>query len=175
MSETLKNGHDQKGPDQKNEGPLFTAHSIYVKDVSFEAPLSPKIFNEEWKPRIDFDLQMGTQTLSEAEGLYEVLLHITVTAKLGEELKEAEEKTAFLIEIQQAGIFGIKNIPAEPLKEVLGITCPTMLFPFAREAISNLATRGGFPQLILPPINFEAMYAHHLEESQKGKVEGKTN
>lgn len=162
MSETLSNGHDQK-----NEGPVFTAHSIYVKDVSFEAPHAPQVFNEEWKPKIDFDLQMGSSVLSEKEGVYEVMLHVTVTAKLGE---GEQEKSAFLIEVQQAGAFTIQNIPAEALKEVLATTCPTVLFPYARETISSLATRGGFPQLVLPPINFEAMYAHHLETASKGEA-----
>jgi len=157
MSETLANGHDKK-----NEGPIFTTHSIYLKDLSFEAPHAPQIFHEEWKPKIDFDLQMASQVLSESEGLYEVVLHVTVGAKLGE---KEQEKPAFVIDIQQAGAFTIKNIPEAALKEVLATTCPTMLFPFAREAVSNLATRGGFPQLILPPINFEAMYAHHLAQA----------
>jgi preprotein translocase subunit SecB len=159
MSEAFANGQDQK-----QEGPLFTAHSIYVKDISFEAPNSPTVFNQEWKPKIDFDLQMGSAVVSEEESIYEVTLQMTVTAKLGE---SEQEKPAFLIEVQQAGAFTIKNVPPETLKEVLATTCPTLLFPYARETVSSLAVRGGFPQLVLPPINFEAMYAHHLAQEKQ--------
>ncbi len=104
---------------------------------------------------------MGSQVLSEAESVYEVVLHITVTIKLGE---GEQEKPAFLIEIQQAGAFTVQNLSVEAVQHVLATTCATVLFPYARESISNLATRGGFPQLVLPPINFDAMYAHHLTE-----------
>ncbi len=140
--------------------PVFNVHSIYVKDLSFEAPHSPQIFNIEWKPKIDFDLQMGSQILSEPESIYEVVLHVTVTIKLGE---AAEEKPAFLIDIQQAGAFSVQNFTPEATQQLLATACATVLFPYAREAISNLATRGGFPQLVLPPINFDAMYEHHLK------------
>jgi len=151
------NGHTHT--DQQETAPLFNVHSIYLKDSSFEAPHSPQIFNEEWKPKIDFDLQTGSQVLSELEAIHEVVLRVTVTAKLGE---EGAEKAAFLIEIQQAGVFTVRNLAEEALKQVLATTCPTVLFPYARETISNLATRGGFPQLVLPPINFDAMYEHHM-------------
>jgi preprotein translocase subunit SecB len=162
---TKGNGHDEK-----EQVPSFNVHSIYLKDLSFEAPHSPTVFHEEWKPKIDFDLQMGSQVLSEEEGIYEVVLHVTVTIKLGE---GEQEKPAFLIDIQQAGAFSVHNLPKETLKQVLATTCATMLFPYARETISSLATRGGFPQLILPPVNFDAMYAHHMNtqaEEQKERV-----
>ena len=148
------------GQDPNSTGPVFNVHRIYTKDVSFEAPHSPGIFNVKWEPKVDFDLQMGSSVLSEAESLYEVVLHLTVTIKLGE---GQEEKSAFLIEVQQAGAFTVKNLPEDDIKLVLATTSAAILFPYANEAISNLAMRGGFPQLILPPINFEAMYAHHLE------------
>lgn len=152
-------------------GPAFNVHSIYLKDLSFEAPNSPEIFNKDWKPKIDFDLQMGSQVLSETEGLYEVVLHITVTIKIGE---GTEEKPAFLIDIQQAGAFTIQNLPEEVVKQVLATTCSTVLFPYAREAISNLATRGAFPQLVLPPINFDAMYAQHMTKQNETATEGES-
>lgn len=154
------NGQDLHDPKAATTTPVFNVHSIYVKDASFEAPHSPQIFNTEWKPKIDFDLQMGSQILSEPESIYEVVLHVTVTIKLGE---AAEEKAAFLIDIQQAGAFSLQNFTPEATQQVLATTCAAVLFPYAREAVSNLATRGGFPQLVLPPINFEAMYEHHLK------------
>jgi len=146
------------GNDFHPQDPTFNVHSVYLKDLSFEAPHSPQVFQEEWKPKIDFDLQMGSVVLSEADSIYEVVLSVTVTAKLGE---EKNEKTPFLIEVKQAGVFTVKNFSAEQLKQILATTCPTVLFPYVREAISSLATKGGFPQLILPPLNFDAMYAQH--------------
>lgn len=157
------NGHDSH--DQKEAtAPVFNVHSLYVKDVSFEAPHSPQIFNTEWKPKIDFDLQMGSQILSEPESIYEVVLHATVSIKLGE---AAEEKPAFLIDIKQAGAFTIQNFTLEATQQLLATTCATILFPYAREVVSSLATRGGFPQLVLPPVNFDAMYEQHLETRDK--------
>lgn len=144
--------------------PLFNVHSIYLKDASFEAPEVPLIFNEEWKPKVDFDMQMGSKLLAAADNIYEVVLHITVTVKLGEGQKE---KLAFLVEIQQAGAFTVRNLQPEEQARVLATTCAAVLFPFARENLASLATRGGFPQLLLPPINFDVMYAHHLAQVAK--------
>jgi len=166
---TMNNSTRANGHDEKELAPAFNVHSIYLKDLSFEAPHSPAVFNEEWKPKIDFDLQMGSQVLSQEEGVYEVVLHVTVTIKLGE---GDEEKAAFLIDIQQAGAFSVRNLSEETVKQVLATTCSTVLFPYARETISNLATRGGFPQLILPPINFDAMYAHHVNTQTEEQREG---
>ncbi len=172
MSNTQHNSMKANGHDEKEIAPSFNVHSIYLKDLSFEAPHSPAVFNEEWKPKIDFDLQMGTQVLSQEEGIYEVVLHVTVTIKLGE---GEQEKAAFLIDIQQAGAFTVRNLPEETVKQVLATTCATVLFPYARETISSLATRGGFPQLVLPPINFDAMYAHHMTaQSEEQQREGAT-
>lgn len=147
------NGHDSQPTDV-----VFNVHSVYLKDLSFEAPHTPEIFNEEWKPKIDFDLQMQSKMLSESEFIYEVVLHVTVTIKLGE---GEQEKSALLIDLQQAGAFTIRNVPEAAVQQILATACSNVLFPYARETISNLATRGGFPQLVLPPINFDAMYAHH--------------
>jgi preprotein translocase subunit SecB len=139
---------------------VFSIHNIYIKDVSFESPNAPTIFRTQWQPKVDLDLQMSSQDLG--EHLYEVVIHLTLGIKLA-----PEDQTAFLIELKQAGIFALQGLSAEQLERALSTTCPEILFPYAREAISNLAMRGGFPQLALPPINFEAMYLQHV--SQKGE------
>jgi len=154
------------GYDQSPAGPLFTVNTVYVKDISFESPSVPTIFNAEWQPKVDFDLQMAQTPLKdqngqEQEGLYEVVIHLTSTVKL------ADDTTAFLIEVQQAGIFVVQGFDSEATKHILSTACPTVLFPYARETVSNLVQRGGFPQLLLPPINFEAMYAQHLAQQQE--------
>jgi preprotein translocase subunit SecB len=138
--------------------PIFNVNVIYVKDLSFESPNVPAIFNSEWQPKVDFDLQMGSNIIDEKEGLHEVVVHLTVTVKL------KEESTGFLIDVKQAGIFVVKGFDSDTTKHILSTACPTVLFPFARETVSNLVQRGGFPQLVLPPINFDAMYAQHLAE-----------
>ena len=140
------------------EGPVFTIQRIYVKDVSFEAPHAPEIFREEWKPEVNVDLQTKTNRLEET--IFEVVLHLTVTVKM-------EEKTAFLVEVHQAGIFTLKGFSEDQLGHALGSMCPNILYPYARETISDIVIRGGFPQLLLAPVNFDALYLQHLEQ-QKG-------
>lgn len=150
----------------------FSVHNIYVKDVSFEAPNSPQIFTLEWNPKLEFDIQMGRMALE--DDLYEVTMAITVTVNItppkDTELKvdqKLENKTAFLVEIKQAGIFLLQGVDDEKqLDYILSTTAPTILFPYAREAVSSLVTKGGFPQLVIPPMNFEAMYQQHLEQQQ---------
>ncbi len=144
--------------DNTHEGPAFTIQRIYVKDVSFEAPHAPEIFREEWKPEVNVDLQTKTNRLEES--IYEVVLHLTVTVKMG-------EKVAFLIEVHQAGIFTLSKFPAEQLSHALGSMCPNILYPYARETISDIVVRGGFPQLLLAPVNFDALYLQHLEHQKK--------
>jgi preprotein translocase subunit SecB len=143
---------------------VFSIHNIYLKDVSFESPNAPAIFRTQWQPKVDLDLQMGSQDLG--DNLYEVVIHLTLGIKL------ENEQTAFLIELKQAGIFALQGLTAEQLERALSTTCPEILFPYAREAISNLAMRGGFPQLALPPINFEAMYLQHISQKEAGGTEG---
>lgn len=150
------NGHDQS-----SSGPIFTVNSVYIKDASFESPNVPKIFDADWQPKVDFDLQMAQDLIKEDEGLYEVVIHLTSTVKL------ADDTTAFLIEVKQAGIFTVQGFEGEAVKHILATACPTVLFPYARETVSNLVQRGGFPQLLLPPINFEAMYAQHLAQQKQ--------
>ncbi|MFC1748841.1 protein-export chaperone SecB [Pseudomonadota bacterium] len=137
----------------------FAIQKIYTKDISFETPNSPAIFTQtEWNP--DVNVQLNSATTSMEQNAHEVVLTVTVTAKLG-------DQTAYLAEVQQAGIFKIENFPAEQMGHVLGSFCPNILFPYVREAISDLVTRGGFPQMLLAPVNFDAIYAQHVQQQQK--------
>ena len=136
-------------------GPEFSILRIYLKDVSFKTPNSPEVFTQEFKPEIG--LQLNTAIKRIEEGLHEVVLNITVTAKQG-------EKTGFLVEVQQAGIFSLKGFDEAQKGTMLGAYCPNVLFPYAREEISALVTKGGFPPLLLAPINFDVMYAEKTAE-----------
>lgn len=133
----------------EQQQPVFAIEKIYVKDLSLEIPNAPNIFLERETPEIN--LQLGTKSQGIGEGLYEVLLTATVTAKI-------KDKNMFLVEAQQAGIFRIRNIPAGEIDPVLGIGCPNILFPYLREVVSDVVTRAGFPPVILNPVNFEAIY-----------------
>jgi preprotein translocase subunit SecB len=148
---------ETQGNTQAPEGPQFALQRIYVKDLSFETPNSPQIFLEQWKP--DINLNLNTQVQELGDDLFEVTLTITVTVK-------SNDKTAFLVEVQQAGVFLIRAVPKEQMGPLVGINCPNILFPYARETISDLATRGSFPQLLLQPINFEALYQQRLQQMQ---------
>lgn len=128
---------------------------VYLKDVSLETPNSPQIFSErQWQPAVNLQINSASAVLS--ENVHEVVLKLTVTAKLG-------DKTAYLVEIQQAGVFLLGGFPKEKLGPVLGAFCPNILFPFAREAIASLVSKGGFPPLLLNPVNFDALYLQHLQ------------
>ncbi|MFU8837657.1 MAG: protein-export chaperone SecB [Thiohalomonadaceae bacterium] len=140
------------------QGPQFAIQRIYIKDLSFEAPNTPAVFMENWEPQINVDLNSSADRLD--EGLYDVNLQITVTAKLG-------DKTAYLVEIKQAGIFAISGFPEQDLGGMLHSYCPNLLFPFAREAISSIISKASFPQMMLAPINFDALYAQHLQQQQQ--------
>lgn len=135
--------------EQQELQPVFSIEKIYVKDLSLEIPNAPAIFLEQEQPEIDMQLANGAQQLE--DGFFESSLTITVTAKLG-------DKTMFLCEVSQAGIFQIRNVPAEDIDPILGVACPNILFPYARETVSNLVGRAGFPPVLLSPINFEALY-----------------
>ena len=136
----------------------FSIQKIYVKDVSFESPNSPGVFTEgEWKP--DVNVQLNTEVKGNGNDLHEVILTVTVTAKQA-------DKTAFLVEVKQAGIFQLAGFEQEQLGGMLGAYCPETLFPYAREAISDLVTKGGFPQLLLSPVNFNALYMQHQQQQQ---------
>ncbi len=135
----------------------FALQRIYMKDLSFEAPLGAKAFTKQWQPQVQVDLNTNAERI-EGDN-FEVVLTITITAKLGEE-------TAFLIEVHQAGVFHIKGLEGEQLRRVLMIVCPNILFPYAREAIDSLASRGSFPPLALQPVNFEAVYLQSQQQQE---------
>lgn len=130
----------------------FFIQRFYVKDLSFEAPNTPEAFTKEWKPELNLDI--NTQSFALQDDNHEVVLFLTVTVK-------NKGKLAFLVEVKQAGIFTIKGFNDEELKHTLGSFCPSTLYPYAREVVTDVVTRGGFPQLILAPVNFEALYQQH--------------
>jgi preprotein translocase subunit SecB len=139
----------------------FGIEKLYVKDASIEVPNAPQIFTNRTAPQVSVELANSASKLD--DGVFEVSIKVTVTAKI-------EESTAFLVEVTQAGIFGIRGIPDENLEMILAITCPNILFPYAREAVSDMVTRAGFMPILLNPINFEALYAQQkMEESKSGK------
>jgi preprotein translocase subunit SecB len=136
----------------------FNIDKIFLKDASFESPNAPAVFTEgEWKPEINIQINSGNTSVG--NNLYEVVLTITATAK-------QKGKTAFLAEVKQAGLFTIKGFSADNLGGMLGAYCPEALFPFAREAIAELVGKGGFPHLLLAPVNFNALYTQHIQQKQ---------
>ena len=142
--------------DQKNESaPQFEIQRIYVKDLSFEAPNTPHTFSDEWKPEVSLNLETKSNRLQDTT--HEVVISITATVT-------TSKKTAFLIEVHLAGVFLISGVPSDQLHQMLGSFCPSILFPYAREVISDVVVRGGFPQLILAPVNFDSLYAQHMEK-----------
>ncbi len=141
---------------QTGNGQQFEILRIYLKDVSFETPNSPEVFRQEFKPEVNLQLNTTVQELD--EGLFEVVLNLTVTSKEG-------DKTGFLVEVQQAGIFRLTGFDEAQKSTMLGAYCPNTLYPFAREAVSDLVIKGGFPQLVLAPINFEALYQQRLQQA----------
>lgn len=140
-----------------NTNPVFEINRIYTKDLSFESPKSPSIFKQESKFSVDVTLDAKSATL---EGdFYEVTLAVTVTAK-----EDANKETAYIAEVKQSGIFTVKNFADDQKKQILASVCANILFPYAREAITNLIGRGGFPQLYLAPVNFDALYAQQQQQ-----------
>ena len=142
----------------EQEAPSFTIEKLYVKDLSLEVPNAPAIFLEQESPEVSIQLQTGVQNLG--DGAFDVTLTVTVTAKLG-------EKTVFLVEVGQAGIFRIRNVPEDNITPLLSVACPNILFPYAREVVSESATRAGFAPVLLQPVNFEALYAQRLQQEQE--------
>jgi len=153
-----------EGVDANVAQPQFTVEKIYLKDVSFEAPNAPQIFNEQGQPQLNMNLNQKVARL--ADGVYEVVLGVTLTCMMG-------EKTVYLSEVQQAGIFSLIGFDERTLDMMLGTYCPNVLFPYARQAISELISQGGFPPFYLQPINFEGLYAEGLRrraEQASGSV-----
>ena len=149
---------NQSKATQQGGNQQFAIQKIYIKDVSFESPNSPAMFTQEWQPEVNLDMNTNTQLLN--EGVYEVVLSLTATVKNA-------EQTAFLVEIQQAGIFTINGFAEKDMGHMLGSFCPNVLFPYAREAVSDLVTKGGYPPLILAPVNFDALYAQHMAQQEQ--------
>ncbi|WP_102505435.1 protein-export chaperone SecB [Salinivibrio kushneri] len=138
----------------------FAIQRVFLKDVSFEAPNSPEVFQQDWAPDVNLDLD--TQSRELGEGIYEVILRLTVTVK-------NQESNAFLCEVQQGGIFSVSGMESPQLAHCLGAFCPNILFPYARETISSLVVKGTFPQLNLAPVNFDALFMNYLQQ-QAGEV-----
>jgi preprotein translocase subunit SecB len=144
----------QPSPEQQNQ-PSFQIEKVYVKDLSLEIPHAPQVFVQQAQPQLE--VQIHTNAAQFAEGLYECIVTATVTAKAG-------DRTLFLAEAAQAGIFSVRNVPAQEIDPLLGIGCPTILFPYLRESISDLVTRGGFPPVLLNPVSFEALYMQRMQQ-----------
>ncbi|KFB69686.1 protein-export chaperone SecB [Candidatus Accumulibacter vicinus] len=149
---------EQETPAQDN--PVFAIEKLYIKDLSVEVPNAPQIFLEREAPKVSIQLQTNAQGIG--EGVFEVTLTTTVTSKI-------EEKTVFLVEVGQAGIFRIQNVPDENMEPLLSIACPNILFPYAREVVSDAVIRAGFPPVLLQPVNFEALYMSRLQQQEAAK------
>ncbi|MFA0812886.1 protein-export chaperone SecB [Microbulbifer epialgicus] len=153
MAEELNGAASAEAPQVQ-----FAMQRIYLKDLSFETPMGVEVFKKEWKPQVNQEL--NTKTAKVDEDLYEVALTLTITVKL-------ENDTAFLVEVKQAGLFGIKGLEGQQLAQALNTACPQILFPYAREVIDNAVVKGSFPALMLPPVNFDALFAQALNQAQK--------
>jgi preprotein translocase subunit SecB len=145
---------------QQQAQPFFNIEKIYIKDLSVEVPNAPQIFLEREQPQID--MQINTQSGPVEQDIYQTELTLTITAKI-------KDKTAFLVEVHQAGIFRIQNLPKEALEAALAIGCPNILFPYAREAVSSAVLSAGFPPLLLQPVNFELLYMQQQQAKQAGQ------
>jgi len=160
-------GDNGKKPDGTGPGSKtgqFALQKIYIKDISFETPHSPGIFTLDWAPAVNMQLSSGASHINDE--LVEIILTVTVTTTLG-------EKTAYLVEAHVAGIFMFKDFPEQVVEHMAATACPNILFPFARELVCDLVTRGGFPQLLLAPVNFEALYAQQKQHHKAAPVPAK--
>ena len=156
MSEENTNG--AVAPVDAANGPAFTVEKIYVKDVSFESPNAPSIFNDQVQPELQLNLNQQVQRLG--ENAFEVVLAVTLTCK-------AEDRTAYVAEVKQAGVFGLVGLDPQSVDVLLGTQCPNILFPYVRSLVSDLIQAGGFPPFFLQPINFEGLYAETLRQRQE--------
>lgn len=160
--------------ENNNVGINFTVHNIFIQDASYEAPNTPRIFTKRWLPKMDFDIEMG-RALIEGD-IYEVFLKALVTVTVLDSEEEAKKdqpagQVAFVVEVKQVGIFELSNAPTQQdLDYILATNAPNILFPYVREAVANLVSKGGFPQLVLPPMNFDAMYQQHLAQQAATKT-----
>ena len=139
--------------------PTFQIEKIYVKDLSLEIPNAPQVFLQAEQPQLE--VQINSEAAQFADGMFEVTVAVTVTARAG-------ERTVFLAEAVQAGIFAVRNVPQADLEPLLGVACPNILYPYVRETISDLVTRGGLPPVLLAPVSFEALYAQRAQQKSGG-------
>ena len=144
-----------------NQNPVFQIQRLYLKDMSLEQPNSPQILLEQGQPQVDIQLAMGAEPIAEA--IYEVTVTATVTAKI-------KDKTLFLVEAKQAGIFEIRNIPQDQLQPIIGIACPGIVYPYLRAIVSDVCTRAGFPPVLLSEVNFQAMF--EAQQAQQAAAQG---
>jgi preprotein translocase subunit SecB len=144
-------------PQADNNEPEFSLQSVYLKDSSFEAPRGPRV-EGQWNPAVNIDLNTAAEALSPE--LREVVLTVSITARNA-------DATAFVVEVKQAGVFGMRNLSEADYRRAIGSVAPNVLFPYARAIIAQLVALGGFPQMLLPPVNFDALYARSLAESQQ--------
>jgi len=147
-----------KQADAETNQPQFSIQRIYLKDLSFETPQGPAAFQKQWKPKVSQDL--NTKTNQVDDGVFEVALRVTITMADG-------ENTLYIVEAEQAGLFSIKGFSEEQMPQVLNTTCPGILFPYLRETLDNVVTKGSFPALLLPPINFDALFANAVQQAAK--------
>ena len=138
--------------------PTFAIEKVYLRDLSVEVPNAPEAFLEREAPNVQVNIRSNTRTVQ--DGMYEVVLIVTISAKV-------KDKTMFLVEAAQAGVFQIRNVPQQDMGAVLGIACPNTLFPYLRETVSTVVSRAGFPPVVLAPMNFEAIYQQQLQQMQQ--------
>ena len=155
MSNNMAGGVPAADP-QVDMGPQLALQNVYLKDCSYEAPNGPRV-DGNWNPQINLDLHTSANGLTPE--LREVVLTVTVSAK-------QNDVTIFLVEVKQAGLFLMRNLAEPDVKRAISSVCPSVLFPYARAAVSNLVTQGGFPQFLLPPVNFDALYAQSMSQEQ---------
>ena len=149
--------------DDQEQNPVFQIQRMYLKDLSLEQPNSPQILTEQTPPQVEINLGLSAETIT--DGIYEVCVTATVTTKIG-------EKTLFLVEAKQAGIFEIRNIPQDQLQAIIGIACPGMVYPYLRAIISDICTRAGFPPVMLAEVNFQAMYEAQQQQQLAAQGNG---
>ncbi|MGZ5130522.1 MAG: protein-export chaperone SecB [Caldimonas sp.] len=147
-----------------DNAPLFQIQRMYLKDLSLEQPNSPQVLLEQGQPQVEINLTLGAETISEA--MYEVTVMATVQTKIN-------DKTLFLVEAKQGGIFEIRNIPDEQLKQILGIACPGIVYPYLRAIVSDVCTRAGFPPVVLSEVNFQSMY--EAQQAELARLAATTN
>jgi len=139
----------------------FAIQKLFIKDISFESPNSPNVFTEKWEPTVDINLSSNASKAP--QDLFEVAITVTVTVK-------NNDNTAYLVEATQVGIFGVKGFPEQEMGPLLGSFCPSILFPYLREVVSDVVTKGGFPPMMLNPVNFDALYAQHAQQESASKA-----